>query len=66
MPKKPVHNLDISAEFGDLKLNYPSDVNEQRRIGEFFAKLDETIAANQRKVDLLKEQKKGYLQKNVP
>ena len=53
-------------EFGDLKLNYPSDVNEQRRIGEFFAKLDETIAANQRKLDLLKEQKKGYLQKMFP
>jgi hypothetical protein len=35
-------------EFGDLKLNYPSNVDEQRRIGEFFAKLDETIAANQR------------------
>ncbi|MEK1364733.1 restriction endonuclease subunit S [Limosilactobacillus fermentum] len=53
-------------EFGDLKLNYPSDVDEQRRIGEFFAKLDETIAANQRKLDLLKEQKKGYLQKMFP
>ena len=53
-------------EFGDLKLNYPSDVNEQRRIGEFFAKLDETIAANQRKLDLLKEQKKRYLQKMFP
>ena len=50
-------------EFGDLKLNYPSDVDEQRRIGEFFAKLDETIAANQHKLDLLKKQKKGYLQK---
>lgn len=53
-------------EFGDLKLNYPSDVDEQRRIGEFFAKLDETIAANQHKLDLLKEQQKGYLQKMFP
>ncbi|CAK1241326.1 restriction endonuclease subunit S [Fructobacillus tropaeoli] len=53
-------------EFGDLKLNYPSDVDEQRRIGEFFAKLDETIALHQRKLDLLKEQKKGYLQKMFP
>ena len=50
-------------EFGDLKLNYPSDVDEQRRIGEFFAKLDETIAANQRRVDLLKQEKKALLQK---
>lgn len=53
-------------EFGDLKLNYPSDVDEQRRIGEFFAKLDETIAANQHKLDLLKEQQKAYLQKMFP
>ena len=53
-------------EFGDLKINYPSDVDEQLLIGEFFAKLDETIAANQRKLDLLKEQKKGYLQKMFP
>ena len=50
-------------EFGDLKLNYPSDVDEQRRIGEFFTKLDDTIALHQRKLDLLKEQKKGFLQK---
>ena len=39
---------------------------EQTKLGEFFEKLDNLIAANQRKVDLLKEQKKGYLQKMFP
>ncbi|MGX9825316.1 restriction endonuclease subunit S [Lactococcus sp. EKM101L] len=36
---------------------------EQQRIGSFFKQLDDTIALHQRKLDLLKEQKKGFLQK---
>ena len=39
---------------------------EQQKIGELFNNLDKLIAANQRKLDLLKEQKKGYLQKMFP
>ncbi|MBZ5963410.1 restriction endonuclease subunit S [Leuconostoc gelidum subsp. gelidum] len=39
---------------------------EQQKIGSFFQQLDETIALHQRKLDLLKEQKKGYLQKMFP
>ena len=41
----------------------PSSLEEQKKIGSFFKKLDDTIALHQRKLDLLKEQKKGYLQK---
>ena len=37
--------------------------SEQEKIGSFFQQLDETIALHQRKLDLLKEQKKGFLQK---
>ena len=37
--------------------------DEQAKIGSFFKKLDDTIALHQRKLDLLKEQKKGFLQK---
>ncbi|HFI0322618.1 TPA: restriction endonuclease subunit S [Streptococcus suis] len=40
----------------------PSE-REQQKIGSFFKHLDDTIALHQRKLDLLKEQKKGYLQK---
>ena len=36
---------------------------EQKKIGSFFKQLDATIALHQRKLDLLKEQKKGFLQK---
>ncbi|KDA47077.1 Type I restriction-modification system, specificity subunit S [Leuconostoc pseudomesenteroides 1159] len=39
---------------------------EQQKIGSFFQQLDETIALHQRKLDLLKEQKKGFLQKMFP
>nr|WP_054737567.1 restriction endonuclease subunit S [Secundilactobacillus similis] len=38
-------------------------LDEQNKIIEFFERFDKLIAANQRKLDLLKEQKKGYLQK---
>ncbi|MDN6756806.1 MAG: restriction endonuclease subunit S, partial [Lactococcus lactis] len=44
----------------------PSSLEEQKKIGSFFQQLDDTIALHQRKLDLLKEQKKGYLQKMFP
>ena len=48
-----------------LPISYP-DLIEQEKIGSFFKQLDDTIALHQRKLDLLKEQKKGYLQKMFP
>jgi len=39
---------------------------EQQKIGSFFKQLDDSIALHQRKLDLLKEQKKGFLQKMFP
>ena len=50
-------------EFGDLKIKFPSNILEQQKIGTFFKQVDNTIALHQRKLDLLKEQKKGFLQK---
>ena len=44
----------------------PNDLKEQQKIGIFFKKLDDTIALHQRKLDLLKETKKGFLQKMFP
>ncbi|KRN84686.1 restriction endonuclease subunit S [Carnobacterium maltaromaticum] len=37
--------------------------DEQTKIGEFFKQLDNTIALHQRELDILKETKKGFLQK---
>ena len=42
------------------------ELSEQKKIGSFFEQLDNTIALHQRKLDLLKEQKKGFLQKMFP
>lgn len=53
------------SEFGDLKLFFPK-LNEQQKIGSFFKQLDNTITLHQRKLELLKEQKKGFLQKMFP
>ena len=49
-----------------LSITVPLDIDEQQKIGSFFKHLDDTIALHQRKLDLLKEQKKGYLQKMFP
>nr|ADX30855.1 type I R/M system specificity subunit [Lactococcus lactis subsp. lactis] len=48
-----------------VQINLPT-FEEQQKIGSFFKQLDDTIALHQRKLDLLKEQKKGYLQKMFP
>ncbi|MEG9233860.1 MULTISPECIES: restriction endonuclease subunit S [Lactococcus] len=44
-------------------LCFTRNVEEQKQIGSFFKQLDNTITLHQRKLDLLKEQKKGFLQK---
>ncbi|MCT0509127.1 restriction endonuclease subunit S [Lactococcus cremoris] len=49
----------------EITVDFPSE-DEQQKIGSFFKQLDDTIALHQRKLDLLKEQKKGYLQKMFP
>ncbi|WP_285050308.1 restriction endonuclease subunit S [Lactococcus garvieae] len=52
-----------ASELKNLKLFFPKTFGEQQKIGSYFKQLDETIALHQRKLDLLKEQKKGFLQK---
>lgn len=41
-------------------------LQEQKLIGKFFYNLDLLITLHQRQLDLLKEQKKGFLQKMFP
>lgn len=54
------------SEFGDLKLLFPKNIEEQREIGTFFKQLDDTIALHQRELDLLRKTKQTYLQKMFP
>lgn len=59
-----IKNLGLKA-IRDRMLWVPKQ-DEQYRIGQLLYDLDNLIAANQHKLDLLKEQKKGYLQKMFP
>lgn len=42
---------------------YRGPIEEQEKIGEFFSKLDQQIELEEKKLELLKQQKKGYMQK---
>lgn len=68
--KKLYRNQVVSAQpgiyLGDLaKFNiiYPLIIEEQKKIGEFFSKLDRQIELEEQKLEKLEEQKKGYMQK---
>lgn len=52
-------------EFESLRLKLPS-CDEQHKIGEFIDTLDDTITLHQRKLVMLKDTKKGLLQKMFP
>lgn len=49
----------------DTDISLPA-IDEQQKIGVFFKHLDNTITLHQRKLDLLKQMKKGFLQKMFP
>lgn len=51
-----------SSDIKEAIISIPR-IEEQQKIGAFFKQLDNTIALHQRKLELLKEQKKGFLQK---
>ena len=55
--------LNISKGSVENFISFVPQLSEQKKIGAFFKRLDDTIALHQRKLDLLKEQKKGFLQK---
>ncbi|WNF91671.1 restriction endonuclease subunit S [Vagococcus fluvialis] len=51
-----------STDLKEAILSVPSE-GEQQKIGTFFKYLDDTVALQERKLELLKEQKKAFLQK---
>ena len=59
------HERHWISKFSEFKVSVPI-IDEQVKIGTFFKNLDALITLHQRKLDLLKEQKKGYLQKMFP
>ncbi|QRN49114.1 restriction endonuclease subunit S [Macrococcoides bohemicum] len=55
-------NIPVN-EFFNVRLHLPNTLQEQQKIGEFFSKLDQQIELEEKKLALLEEQKKGYMQK---
>ncbi|TDR52801.1 restriction endonuclease subunit S [Paenilisteria rocourtiae] len=55
-----------SNDLADIEIKVPKKSEEQQKIGQFFKQLDNTIALHQRKLDTLKQMKKGFLQQMFP
>lgn len=51
-----------SEEYSKLSLYIPKK-EEQEKIGIFFSKLDQQIELEEKRIELLEQQKKGYMQK---
>ena len=60
---QPGSQVNLNSELVRNQEIVLPNYKEQQKIGSFFKQLDDTIALHQRKLDLLKEQKKGFLQK---
>ena len=52
--------------FSNIRLSYPPSLPEQTAIGSFFQDIDQLISLQQRKLEVLKEQKKTYLKLLFP
>lgn len=51
-----------SSDLGEIEMKFP-ELKEQKKIGLLFEIIDKKIQLQQQKIDLLQEQKKGYMQK---
>ena len=63
--KATMMNNLVAKDFLKASVQVPT-FEEQTKIGQLFHTLDRQIALHQRNFELLKEQKKGYLQKMFP
>ena len=52
--------------FRDMPITMPQDIEEQKKVGDFFSTLELAITLHQRKCDALQKFKKSMLQKMFP
>ena len=52
-----------SIQLGKIKVNYPTDIEEQQKIADFLSTVDEVIAQSEAEVQNLEQQKKAAMQK---
>lgn len=65
----PIISAEYKRHFSDLKekiLSYPTTITEQQKITDCLSSLDKYIDATKRKLELLKEHKKGLMQRLFP
>lgn len=65
----PINSKEYKRHFSDLKeklLLYPTKACEQKKIADCLSSLDNYIDATKRKLELLKEHKKGLMQRLLP
>lgn len=65
----PINSKEYKRHFSDLKdklLLYPTKACEQKKIADCLSSLDKYIDATKRKLELLKEHKKGLMQRLFP
>ena len=55
-----------TTDVENIDIKMPTDMNEQRVLGQYFASLDNLITLHQRKLDRLKNIKKSMLDKMFP
>ena len=60
---QPGSQVNLNSELVRSQKIVIPDTVEQKRIGEFFSKLDRQIELEEQKLEKLEEQKKGYMQK---
>lgn len=60
---QPGSQVNLNADLVKLQTIYIPNKAEQIRVAELFSKLDQQIELEEKKLFLLREQKKGYLQK---
>ncbi|CDR29281.1 restriction endonuclease subunit S [Staphylococcus schweitzeri] len=64
--RKQVVSAQPGIYLGDirkLKISITNIIEEQQKIGKFLSKLDRQIELEEQKLELLQQQKKGYMQK---
>lgn len=61
---QPGSQVNLNSDLVKSQSIYiPDSYEEEKKIGEFFSKLDRQIELEEKKLELLEQQKKGYMQK---
>ncbi|WP_105994255.1 restriction endonuclease subunit S [Staphylococcus simulans] len=60
---QPGSQVNLNSDIVKNQKIWIGSLSEQQKIGAFFSKLDQQIELAEKKVSLLQEQKKGYMQK---